>query len=87
MKNLVTILAVVTALTTMIYARPVLAAGGNWESPEKYGTFAYENSLETGSLPAMGMQNSDSAPQSKTDEKAPTINVGGETFRIGIDTP
>lgn len=86
MKNLVTILAVVTALTTMIHAGPVLAAAGDRGKPPERGTPEYENYLEIGGVPAMDGQMNDPATEPKPDEKAPNNRAGVDIDRIGIDT-
>ena len=82
MKNLVTIMAVVTALTTMIYARPVLAAGDKAPEP---GSWEFQEALETGSLPA-GYFGTDKEAKDSVDKPA-LVEVGGVSYRIGIDTP
>jgi len=87
MKNLVITMAVVTALTTMIYTRPVLAADGKRGSQPAYGTFESANNLETGRLPAKNGWKNDPANDPKADEKTLTITAGGLSYRVGIDTP
>ncbi|HZW36267.1 MAG: hypothetical protein ACM319_10215 [Deltaproteobacteria bacterium] len=82
MKNLVTIMAVVTALTTMIYARPVLAAGDKAPEP---GSWEFQAAQETGSLPA-GYFGTDKAAKGSADQPA-VVEVGGQSYRIGVDTP
>lgn len=82
MKNLVTIMAGVMALTTMIYAGSVQAAGDKAPEP---GSWEFQAAMETGSLPA-GSFGTDKAAKDSAD-KAAHVEVGGESYRIGIDTP
>lgn len=82
MKNLVTIMAAVMALTTMIYAGPVLAAGDKAAEP---GSWEFQVAMETGSLPT-GSFGTDKAAKDSADKPA-VVEVGGRSYRIGIDTP
>ncbi len=51
-----------------------------------YGTFEYEEALETGKLPATGARAFDSALGMTPDDRVPAVEVGGRTYRVGIDT-
>jgi len=82
MKNLITIMAGVMALTTMIYAGPVLAAGDKAPEP---GSWEFQAAMETGSLPA-GYFGTDKAAKNSADKPA-LVEVGGQSYRIEIDTP
>ncbi len=51
-----------------------------------YGTFEYEEALETGKLPTTEGQAFDPAPGMKGGEDIPVIEIGGTRYRVGIDT-
>ncbi len=51
-----------------------------------YGSFEYEEALETGKLPEGGGAAFDPAPGMKPGEDVPAIEVGGRSYRAGIDT-
>jgi hypothetical protein len=82
MKTLLkTLLAVVAAVAMSAGIAPALAA--EKEVPE-YGTWQYLEAVETGSLPEdyFGRDARIGLPG----DKAPVIEVGGMTYRVGIDT-
>ncbi len=51
-----------------------------------YGTFEYEEALETGKLPEGGGSAFDPASGMKPGEDVPAIEIGARSYRVGIDT-
>jgi hypothetical protein len=77
-----TLLAIVAAVAvSAVGIAPALAA--DQEVPE-YGTWQYFEAVETGSLPADYFDRD--ARIGLPGDKAPVIEVGGMTYRVGIDT-
>ncbi len=70
-------------------SRSMAAAGPSFQAdpaPE-YGTFEYEKAMETGTLPAGDGRVVGSPATEESRGAAPTVNAGGLSYRVGIDTP
>ncbi|OGP77203.1 MAG: hypothetical protein A2Z40_00340 [Deltaproteobacteria bacterium RBG_19FT_COMBO_60_16] len=84
MKKLAGMAAVAAVLAFMVWSGVSLAAEKQEVKAPEYGTLEYQVALETGSLPS---ESGAFAVQSSSDAKMPTIEIGGVTYRIGVDTP
>lgn len=77
-----------TWLTAAAVAAMVLGAGAaiaaEAEAPE-FGTWQYQEALETGTLPSAGKVIK-AEPGAAGTQDLPTIELGGVEFRIGLDT-
>lgn len=65
-------------------SHPSMESGSDATSPDQ-GNYESRETLEAGTLPSgEGTMSSGSGPRS--DESVPTIDGGGVSFRVGIDT-
>ena len=84
MKKLAGMAAVAAVSAVMAWSGASLAAEKQEAKAPEYGTLEYQVALETGKLPS---ESGTFAVQSASAEKIPTIEIGGVTYRIGVDTP
>ena len=83
MKKLAGMAAFAAVSAVMTWGGASLAAEKQEAKTPKYGTWEYQMALETGSLPS---ESATLAVQSSSDAKMPTIEIGGVTYRISVDT-
>lgn len=83
MKRLAGLAAVAAVSAVMVWGGVSLAAEKQEAKAPKHGTWEYQVALETGKLPS---ESGTFAVQSASDEKIPMIEIGGVTYRIGVDT-
>ncbi len=84
MKKLAGMAVFAAVSAVMAWSGASLAAEKPEAKTPEYGTWEYQMAMETGKLPS---ESSTFAAQSASAEKIPTIEIGGVTYRIGVDTP
>jgi len=57
------------------------------DATTEYGTFEYQEAMETGTLPPGEGRAIDPPAMGISGDQAPVIEVGGLKYRVGIDTP
>lgn len=57
------------------------------DATPEYGTFEYEEAMETGTLPPGEGRTIDPPAMGISGDQAPVIEVGGLKYRVEIDTP
>ncbi len=62
-------------------------ASSRMDPTPEFGTFEYEQALETGTLPSGDGRAIDPPAAGKSGDQASVIDVGGFKYRVGIDTP
>lgn len=65
-------------------SHPSMESGSDSTSPD-VGNYESRETLEAGTLPP-GADTMSSGSGPRSDESVPTIDAGGVTFRVGIDT-
>lgn len=83
MKKLAGMAAVAAVTAIMAWSGTSPAADKQEAKSPEHGTFEYQEALETGRLPSESVTFS---VHSASDEKLPTVDAGGITYRIGVDT-